>query len=414
MDCNNFYASCERVFNPSWNKKPLGVLSNNDGCIVARSNELKEAGIPMGAPYFKYKEQLDKMGAIIVSSNYTLYGDMSARVMSTLSEFTPELEIYSIDEAWLDLTGFNPDTLDAYGRRVVATTTQNTGIPVSMGIASTKVLAKIANRICKKRVIPGGVFNLGSADALEEVLGHYPVDDIWGIGRRLSERLNSHGIFTALQLMKSDPCEMRDRYSVVMERMVMELRGVSCLEFEDIEPKKQIVASRSFGEKVTEMHLLGEALASHATRAGEKLRKQGSVCGSIQMTIRTGQHDPLRPYFSRSASYRFSPPTSNTMALVRATSQCLEQIFQPGYRYAKAEVMLSDIQPNNCVQQSLFENGDNKKSMAIMKTMDELNKKMGSGTVHLAAEGIVKPWNMKRDRITKAFTTRWSDLPSVV
>lgn len=354
------------------------------------------------------------MGAVIVSSSYTLYGDMSARVMNTLGEFTPDLEIYSIDEAWLDLTGFDPATLDAHGRKVVATTTRHTGIPVSMGIASTKVLAKIANRICKKRVIPGGVFKLGSAAALEDVLGSYSVEDIWGIGRRLGVRLKSHGIFTALQLMESDPREMRDRYSVVMERLILELRGTPCLEFEDIEPRKQIMASRSFGQKVTQKDQLAEALAYHATRAGEKLRGQGSTCGAIQATIRTGKHDPRRPYFSRSASDRFSAPTADTRVLVRAVSQCLEQIFQQGHRYAKAEIMLSDIQSGSAIQQSLFEECDDSKSVALMKTMDELNRTFGRGTINLATEGTTKAWSMKRDRMTAAFTTRWSEIPLAV
>ena len=413
VDCNNFYASCERVFNPSWNKRPVGVLSNNDGCIVARSNELKAAGIPMGAPYFQYKEQLDKMKAIIVSSNYTLYGDMSSRVMSILGEFTPELEIYSIDEAWLDFTGFDPGQLDAHARKVVATTTRNTGIPVSMGIASTKVLAKIANRICKKRVIPGGVFNLGGADALEEVLSSYPVGDIWGVGRQLTHRLKSHGIHTALHLQQSNPKEMRDRYSVVMERLVMELQGTPCLHFEDIQPRKQIIASRSFGQKVTEKSKLNEALAHHASRAGEKLRRQGSVCGAIQATIRTSKHDPARPYLSKSAGYRFSSPTSNTMALVRAASLCLEQIYQSGHRYAKAEVMLSDIHFSTMTQQSLFGGHDDEKTEALMKSMDELNRTLGRGTIRLGTEGPARDWEMKRERMTPAFTTRWKELPRV-
>lgn len=394
--------------------RPIGVLSNNDGCIVARSNELKAAGIPMGAPYFQYKDQLEKMGAIVVSSNYTLYGDMSSRVMNTLGTFAEEIEIYSIDEAWLDFTGFDPAGLDGYGREVVATTERLTGIPVSMGIANTKVLAKMANRLCKKRNIPGGVFNLGSADALDEVLRTLAVDDIWGVGRRLAERLNSQGIYSALELQKSDPTKMRGKYGVVMERLILELRGVPCLEFEDIQARKQIIASRSFGKKVIEKEKLAEALAHHAARAGEKLRSQNSVCGAIQATIRTSRHDPNRPYYARSAIYRFPTPTANSMNLSRATAQCLDRIFQEGNRYAKAEVMLSDLQPDSLIQQSLFETGDSAKSVALMRTMDEINRKLGKGTLQLDSTGVAKTWEMKRQRMTQAFTTRWDELPSVI
>ena len=293
VDCNNFYASCERVFHPAWEYRPVGVLSNNDGCIIARSNELKDAGIPMGAPYFQYREMLHKMGAVVVSSNYALYGDMSARVMNTLGQFTPGLEVYSIDEAWLDLTGFDPAMLDAYGRKIVATTKQHTGIPVSMGIASTKVLAKIANRLCKKRKIPGQVFNLGSSESLDAVLAAVDVEDIWGIGRRWAEKLRGQGIRTALDLRDADPHQMRHQYNVVMQRLVMELRGVPCLGCDDIEPKKQIIASRSFGERVTDVESLLEAVSMHASRAGEKLRAQRSACSAIQVSIRTGRHNPL-------------------------------------------------------------------------------------------------------------------------
>jgi DNA polymerase V len=320
VDCNNFYASCERVFHPAWEHRPVGVLSNNDGCIIARSNELKEAGIPMGAPFFKYRDQLRAMKAVIVSSNYTLYGDMSARVMNTLNQFTPDMEIYSIDEAWLNLTGFDPATLDSYARQIVATTHKNTGIPVSMGIGQTRVLAKIANRICKKRKIPGQVFNLGDATNLGAVLSGVPVGDIWGIGCRWAEKLQSHGIYTAYDLQQSDPSYMRDRYNVVMQRLIMELRGVECLGFEDIEPKKEIIASRSFGERVTDKQSLLEAVALHATRAGEKLRLQYSACKVLQVAIRTSKHSPNEPFFGRSAMIHFPVATSDTRKLIALVS----------------------------------------------------------------------------------------------
>lgn len=413
VDCNNFYASCERVFQPAWEQRPVGVLSNNDGCIIARSNELKEAGIPMGAPYFKYKEQLNAMGAIVVSSNYTLYGDLSARVMNTLGSFTPNIEIYSIDEAWLDLTGFDPATLDAYGRHIVAQTKQHTGIPVSMGIASTKVLAKIANRICKKRKIPGHVFNLGSAEHIEAVLSSVPIEDVWGIGRRWAEKLQSQGIYTAYDLQQADPNEMRSRYNVLMQRLILELRGIQCLDFEDIEPKKQIIASRSFGEKVTMKDDLLQAVSLHATRAGEKLRLQSSACAGIQISLRSSRFNPNAPYFARSICLSFPIATADTRQLIQAARAGVERLFQSGIRYAKAGIMLYDIVPAASVQQTLFEQSEDSKAIRLMQTMDRLNRIHGKQTAFFAAEGTRKNWQMKRDRMTPAFTTRWSDLPRV-
>ena len=413
VDCNNFYASCERVFHPAWEHRPVGVLSNNDGCLIARSNELKEAGIPMGAPYFKYREQLDAMKAVIVSSNYTLYGDMSARVMNTLGTFTPDMEVYSIDEAWLNLTGFQPATLDAYGREIVTTAQRHTGIPVSMGIGPTKVLAKIANRICKKRKIPGNVFNIGGADALDGVLATFEVGDIWGIGRRWAQSLNAQGIFTALQLREADAQAMREHYSVVMQRLILELRGVNCLEFEDIAPKKQIIASRSFGERVTDKGALIEAVSLHATRAGEKLRLQGSACGVMQVAIRTGEHNPNEAYYSRSATVHFSTPTADTRRLIGAARMGVEKIFKQGPRYAKAGVSLLDIVPAGQVQSGFFEDGDSEKTAILMKTIDALNRTQGRKAVFFAGEGIDKGWAMKRGRMTQAFTTRWAEVPGV-
>ena len=412
VDCNNFYASCERVFNPAWEGRPVGVLSNNDGCIIARSNELKEAGIPMGAPYFKFRDRLKDMNAVIVSSNYTLYGDMSGRVMNTLSQFTPDMEVYSIDEAWLNLTGFDTGRLDAYGREIVKTAHKNTGIPVSMGIGPTKVLAKIANRICKKQKIPAQVFNIGSAESLEGVLSSFEVGDIWGIGRQWSKKLNGQGIYTALDLRNANPQYMRDCYNVVMQRIVMELRGEPCLEFEDIEPKKQIIASRSFGERVKDKASLIEAVTMHAMRAGEKLRVQKSACGVMQVAIRTGKHSPQEQFFGRSAMIRFPVATADTGKLIGAARAGVERIFKQGPRYAKAGVVLLDIVPAANVQSGLFDCGDSEKSKTLMKTVDKLNRINGRHTVFMGCHGPTNKWAMKRDLKTPAFTTRWSDLPA--
>ena len=413
VDCNNFYASCERVFRLDWQQRPLGVLSNNDGCLVARSNELKDANIPMGSPLFKVRAQLQALNAVVVSSNYELYGDMSARVMETLSQFTPNLEIYSIDEAWLDLSGFNPAILEGYAREIAATTKRNTGIPVSIGIAPTKVLAKIANRICKKRKIPGQVFNLGNENALDDVLSSIAVGDICGIGRRLAPRLNQAGIFTALDLRNCDPDRMRQQYSVVMQRLILELRGIPSLGAEEVAPKKQIIASRSFRERVTDLNALQEAVSYHVTRAGEKLRHQGSVCGMLQVSLRTGRHNPNERYFGRSTQVQFATPTADTRKLIRAARQAAEQIYLEGPRYAKAGIMLFDLTPANRLQLGLFELGDSDRSRALMEVVDQLNRCYGKKTVFFASEGIQKRWVMKRQMRTPAYTTCWEDLPEV-
>ncbi|MDG1286573.1 MAG: Y-family DNA polymerase [Rickettsiales bacterium] len=401
------------MFRPDWEDKPIAVLSNNDGCIIARSNELKAAGIPMGAPYFKFKEQLEQIGAIVVSSNYTLYGDMSARVMNMLGRYTPDLEIYSIDEAWLDLTGFDTATLDAYGREIVNATYKSTGIPVSMGIAPTKVLAKLANRICKKSTLSGRVFNLGSADNIEEILAEFEVGDVWGIGRRLAERLNAHGIYSALDLRDADAKEMRKRYSVVMERLIFELRGIPCLEFEAPEPKQEIMASRSFSQRVTDKESLIESVSFHATRAAEKLRKQGSACGVMRVSIRSGRHNPNERYFAKDAVVRFPVPTADTRRMIAAARLCIEQIYRPNVRYAKAGVSIMDICYASEVQGNIFERPDDSKSQSLMTALDKLNGEYGKRTLHFASEGIKKTWDMKRDRMTPAYTTRWADVPSV-
>lgn len=414
VDCNNFYASCERVFRPEWNERPVAVLSNNDGCIIARSNELKEAGIPMGAPYFQYRRKLDEIKAVVVSSNYTLYGDMSARVMNTLSGFAPHIEVYSIDEAWMDFTGINTASLDELGRRVVSKTYQHTGIPVSMGIASTKVLAKLANKICKKRKIPGSVFNLGGSEELDIILRSTDVSDIWGIGRRWAEKLRHQGINNALQLRDSDDSEMRQIYGVVMQRLIFELRGRQCLEFEDVEPKKQIIASRSFGKRVISIQDLAEAASSHAARAGEKLRSQNSVCGGLQVFIQTGKYNPKESYYSNSAQLSFPVPTNDTRELIAAAIAGLNSIYRDDHRYSKTGVMLVDISSHSNIQTDLFSKSTDLHSQKLMSAIDGLNQRYGKNCAFFAAQGINQTWGMKQERKTPSYTTNWNELPCVV
>jgi DNA polymerase V len=413
VDCNNFYASCERVFNPAWNHRPIGVLSNNDGCIVSRSNELKKAGIPMGAPYFKYRRQLESMGAVIVSSNYALYGDMSSRVMHTLESLAPGIEVYSIDEAWLNLAGIQPDRLDAYGYGIVARTYQYTGIPVSVWIGSTRVLAKMANRICKQWKVPGSVFKLVDDTVIRHCLTDIFVGDVWGVGEGWARRLERDGIHSALDLRDADASWIRKAYGVIMQRLVFELRGQPCLEFEDIEPKKRIIASRSFGNRVTRMDDLLEAISFHATRAGEKLRRQRSSCGALQVFLKTGKYNSNERRFSASTIVQFSVPTSDARRLIRSAQQGIRKIFKQGHRYAKTGVLLLDISPAKAVQSDFWNSVDSDKSRMLMEAMDQINEERGKYTVFFASEGTRKSWAMKNDRKTRAYTTRWSELPEV-
>jgi DNA polymerase V len=410
VDCNNFYASCERVFRPDWKHRPLGVLSNNDGCIIARSNELKEAGIPMGAPYFKHKEQLQKLGAVIVSSNYALYGDMSHRVMSTLAQCVPDMEIYSIDEAWLDLSGFTTKELHSYAHIIVTKTEQYTGIPVSLGIGSTKVRAKLANRLCKKHKVTGSVFDLEAQPNQHCLLASIEVRDIWGIGRKLAANLKRDGIHTAQQLHDACPHLMRRRYNVVMQRIVMELRGISCLLEEDIEPKKQIIVSRSFGKRVTKLEELEEAIAVYTSRAAEKLRSQGSACGIMQVYIRTGRHNPHDPYYANSAVVQFATATSDTRRMIQAAKQLMHSLYREDYRYAKAGVMLYDINPANTLQSNLFAIPDSPKSQQLMQTIDALNHRFGKNAIACGYTNAPHAWAMQRNNISPSYTTEWKEL----
>ena len=367
----------------------------------------------MGAPYFKYREALKTINAVVVSSNYALYGDMSARVMYTLNDLVPDMEIYSIDEAWLDLTGIEASRLDGFARGLVATTRRNTGIPVSIGIGPGKVLAKIANRICKQRKIPGSVLNLADAENLEAVLATVEIGDVWGIGRRWAQKLQQDGIHTARALRNADICRMRARYGVVMERLIRELRGTACLDFEDIQSKQQIIASRSFGRRVTAKEDLAEALALHAARAGEKLRQQHSACGAIQIHIETSKQSQRESYFRPSILISFPVATADTRQLIRAARRGLDHIYQPGKRYAKAGVMLYEIVSDNKIQESLFDPSDSVKTRTLMALADQINRQRGKHTLFYAAEGIHKIWTMKSDNRTPAYTTRWDALPVV-
>ncbi|MFZ9011846.1 MAG: Y-family DNA polymerase [Anaerohalosphaeraceae bacterium] len=410
VDCNNFYASCERVFDPSVANKPVVVLSNNDGCIVARSNEAKALGIGMGTPYFKALPILEKHDVAVYSSNYTLYADMSSRVMETLAQYTPEMEVYSIDEAFLNLAGI-PKDLTEYGRTIRKTVKQWTGIPVSIGIARTKTLAKVAGRIAKKSAKADGVLDLTESRWQETALSQVEVGDVWGIGRRISKKLHKVGILNALQLRDTDVDWIQKSFSIEAVRTVRELRGQCCYELEQSPPpKKGITVSRSFGETVTDLEHLKEATAVYVTRAAEKLRGQGLAAGVMTVFAMTSRFIEKR-YYNRHVT-AFEVATDDTAELLAAAMTGIEKLYRSGYAYKKSGVMLTGLVPRDKVQGHLFDTKDRKRSGRLMETLDVINKKNPAG-IHWAAEGIEQPWRTKFDRRSHTFTTDWGELPQV-
>ncbi len=413
IDCNNFYASCERVFQPKLRNRPLVVLSNNDGCVIARSNEAKALGIEMGAPYHLNKDLFMKNGVEVKSSNYTLYGDMSARVMKTLSHFSPRQEIYSIDECFLGLEGFE-DRLESHAREMRATVYQWTGIPVSVGIAPSKTLAKIANRAAKKNPASGGVGVMMTLREQEQALSKIELTDIWGVARRLSARLEAIGIKTPLQLRDADPRMVRQEFGVVVERIVKELRGEPCIELEEAPAnKKSLVASRSFGRPVEKLEEMQEAVASHMSRAAEKMRSQGLATANIIVFVETNRFRPQDPQYSNSQTVNLPIATSDTGRLVAAAMKGLSAIWRTKFSYKKGGVMLLDLTPAVHVQGSLFETPDDPSSHARMKALDAINRKYGKGTLVFGSAGVKRAWDMRRGYISQSYTTSWKDLLKV-
>ncbi|MDK2976155.1 MAG: polymerase [Candidatus Marinimicrobia bacterium] len=411
-DCNNFYVSCERVFNPSLEKKPVVVLSNNDGCIVARSNEVKALGIPMGTPLFKVREIIQEYKIAVYSSNYTLYADMSQRVMTVLAQMVPSMEIYSIDEAFLDLRGFPADRLEAHIRDTRNKVVQWTGIPISIGVAPSKTLAKIANRAAKKKGECEGVCILNSEILREKFLKHTAVEDIWGIGPRLSRFLKARGIFTAWQLTHMNDFWIKKNLTVTGLRTVYELRGIPVLPLEDKTPDKQeICTSRSFGRPVEKLQELKESIATYAARSAEKLRQQHSLANTVLVFIRT---DPFKEGVYQNFRVLSLPvPTACTEEITEYALYGLKHIYKPGYHYKKAGVILSSIIPDTGVQQNLFDVRPREKSRKRMQVVDLINQKMGSDTLRFASQGIQKSWKMKRENITPAYTTNWDEILTV-
>lgn len=412
VDCNNFYASCERVFNPALNHRPVVVLSNNDGCIVARSNEAKALGIPMGAPLHQYRVLCDKHQVAVFSSNYALYGDMSRRVMECLNTFTPDMEVYSIDEAFLQLDGFVHLDLTAYAATMRRRVYQWTGIPVSIGIGPTKTLAKIANHVAKKRT-KTGVFSLLDSQVQQEVLPSIEVGDIWGIGSRWAKKLQGMAIHTADDLSQADPTMIRKALNVVGERIVHELQGTACLSLEAVQPRKNIMCSRSFGKLVTDRTELLEAISSHAARAAEKLRKQNSRAGGVSVFLKTNRFRANELQYYGGETYTFTCPSNDTREIIRAARKGIHALYRQGFRYHKCGVMLLDIAPADVSQPNLFHDSDYERRDQLMQLVDSLNANFGRNAVFFAAQGTKQNWQMRSDRRSHRFTTRWGELLQV-
>ncbi|EFC1503425.1 Y-family DNA polymerase [Klebsiella pneumoniae] len=415
-DVNSFYASCETVFRPDLKGRPVVVLSNNDGCVIARSAEAKPF-VKMGEPYFKQKDMFRRHGIIAFSSNYELYADMSNRVMTTLEELSPRCEIYSIDEAFCDLTGVrNCRDLTDFGKEIRETVLRRTHLTVGVGIAQTKTLAKLANHAAKQwQRQTGGVVDLSNLERQRKLMALLPVDEVWGVGRRISKKLESMGIKTVLQLADTDIRFIRKHFNVVLERTVRELRGEPCLGLEEYAPVKQeIVCSRSFGGRITEYHEMRQAICSYASRAAEKLRGEHQYCRFISAFVKTSPFALNEPYYGNSASLKLLTPTQDSRDIITAATKCLDAIWRDGHRYQKAGVMLGDFYSQGVAQLNLFDdNAPRKNSEKLMEVLDHLNAKGGRGTLYFAGQGIQTAWQMKRDMLSPRYTTRFSDLIKV-
>lgn len=412
VDCNNFYASCERVFNPNLRHRPVVVLSNNDGCVIARSNEAKALNIPMGAPYFQIKSFCQAHKVAVCSSNYALYGDLSRRVMDILQQHVEQVEEYSIDEAFLRFdTLTQPKDLMAIALELRQLIFQWTGIPVSIGLAPTKVLAKVANHIAKKQT-QSNVFGLWDAKKIQHALASFPVEDVWGVGRQWAKRLAAMQILTAWELRCAFEKQIRQQFNVVLERIVLELRGQSVLDLEQLAPRQQIVVSRSFGEEQADCQVLQEAATCFATRAAEKLRRQNSVARAVELFIMTNPFSDA-PRYVAAESVMFVTPTDSTPAILAAVTEQLKKIYRPGFLYKKLGVRLGPLLAKQQVQYDCFSAQANQKSEALMMTLDQINQRHGKDSLFYASQGVEHAWQMKRQFCSPCYTTRWDELLKV-
>ncbi|EGH3576893.1 Y-family DNA polymerase [Salmonella enterica] len=415
-DVNSFYASCEKVFRPDLRNRPVVVLSNNDGCVIARSAEAKRLGIKMGVPWFQLKTAQFPEPVITFSSNYELYASMSNRVMSHLEELAPRVEQYSIDEMFLDIRGIDRCiNFEDFGRQLREHVRSGTGLTIGVGMGPTKTLAKSAQWASKEWRQFGGVLALttGNPKRTDNLLSLQPVDEIWGVGRRISKKLSTMGITTALQLARANPVFIRKNFSVVLERTVRELNGESCISLEEAPPpKQQIVCSRSFGERVTTYEAMHQAVCQYAERAAEKLRVEKQYCRHIAVFVKTSPFAVNEPYYGNVASEKLMTPTQDTRDIIAAAVKALDRIWVNGHRYAKAGCMLNDFTPTGVSQLNLFDDTQPRSnSNQLMKVVDGINHS-GKGKIWFAGRGIAPEWQMKRELLSPAYTTRWADIPA--
>lgn len=413
IDCNSFYASCERVFRPDLAKTPIVVLSNNDGCVIARSYDAKPF-VKMGAPYFQIKDVLRQHGVMAFSSNYALYGDMSERVMSIIESIVPAVEVYSIDEAFADLTGI-PGDLTAFGRRIRATVHRCTGIPVGVGIAPTKTLAKLANHTAKRlQEITGGVVDICDPFKRDWVLRNTDVSEVWGVGKRMKAHLQAMNIHTAMDLAQADARTLRDRFSVVIEKTARELAGTPCLELGEAEPPKQeICCSRMFGKRLTTIEPIREAVATYTQRAAEKLRAQHSLCKKIRVSIRTGMFNPEEAKYANGALVELPYPTNDVRLMTKAATEAVNRLFRPGFKYSKAEVLLMDLRQPGEFTDDLFASTQPLAAEKVMSVLDEINGRWGRGTLRTGGVPSDPDWAMRREMMSQSYTTRLDQLWTV-
>ncbi len=411
IDCNSFYVSCERLFNPKIRKKPVVVLSNNDGCIISRSTEAKALGIKMGEPYFKAKDIIIKNKVEVFSSNYSLYGDLSRRVMRTLKRFNSAIEVYSIDEAFLDLSNFLDDEVEKVGREIRETVLKWTGIPTSIGIAKTKTLSKVANHIAKKK--KSGVTSLIGIENIDPILEKVEINDVWGVGRQLTKFYHKNGIYNAKQLKNKSNTWIKKNSNVLGSRTAMELRGVPCIDLETTQSKrKSCVVSRSFGQRIEKYQELKEAVANYCLNASEKIRSESLIAKSITVFVRTSPFQSRFGYYSNSKTIDFAISTNNSIEIVKTALVALDSIFKNGYRYQKAGVMLTGLS-NEDGSKNLFSSEKDEKIKGLMRSIDNTNYRYGRSTLSLASAGVQKRWNMRREHSSKIDTADFYLLPTI-
>lgn len=411
VDCNNFYASCERLFRPELNGKPIVVLSNNDGCVISRSNEAKALGIRMGVPAFEIKKEIEEFNIHVFSSNYCLYGDLSRRVMQTLEQFASDIEVYSIDEAFLSFKDFEHYDLFDYANTIVRTVHKATGIPISIGIAPTKALSKIANKLAKRSSIKKGVYILSGNDNIIKALKAYPIEDVWGIGGQYAKFLIRNQVLTAYDFTQMPKSWVQKELTVVGVRLWYELQGISKIDLELITPaKKNICTARSFGKMLSDYKSIEEAVSNFASRCAEKLRSQGSCATAMLIYLHTNEHRHDLDQYAKNVVIKLPVATNSTIDMIRYAIYGLKLIFKAGYKYKKVGVIISDFVPENNVQQNLFKESTNSKHQMIMETLDKMNAKLGKDKIRIASQGYKKDWSLRQEKLSPFYTTRLTDI----